>query len=77
MTDSDLLARRSLLLGEGTPLFYEEPVLVRGEGVMLYDAEGRQHVDMYNVPCRQPFPRWWHSGEAVYSPPRATGIVPR
>ena len=74
MTDSDLLARRSLLLGEGTPLFYEEPALVRGEGVMLYDAEGRQHVDMYNVPCRQPFPRWWHSGEAVYSPPRATGI---
>ena len=77
MTDSDLLARRSLLLGEGTPLFYEEPALVRGEGVMLYDAEDRQHVDMYNVPCRQPFPRWWHSGEAVYSPPRATGIVPR
>ena len=48
MTDSDLLARRSLLLGEGTPLFYEEPALVRGEGVMLYDAEDRQHVDMYN-----------------------------
>ena len=75
MTNSDLLARRNLLLGEGTPLFYEKPVhIVRGEGVMLYDAEGRQYVDMYNVPCRQPFPRWWHSGEAVYSPPRATGI---
>ncbi len=53
MTNFDLLARRNLLLGEGTPLFYEKPVhIVRGEGVMLYDAEGRQYVDMYNnVPC--------------------------
>ena len=53
MTNSDLLARRNLLLGEGAPLFYQEPLhIVRGEGVMLYDADGRQYVDMYNnVPC--------------------------
>ena len=53
MKKSDLLARRDRLLGEGAPLFYEEPVhIVRGEGVMLYDSDGRQYVDMYNnVPC--------------------------
>ncbi|MCZ6887033.1 MAG: aminotransferase class III-fold pyridoxal phosphate-dependent enzyme, partial [Gammaproteobacteria bacterium] len=53
MKKSDLLARRDRLLGEGAPLFYEEPIhIVRGEGVMLYDADGRQYVDMYNnVPC--------------------------
>ena len=53
MTKAGLLARRNLLLGEGVPLFYDEPVhIVRGEGVMLYDADGRQYLDMYNnVPC--------------------------
>lgn len=30
-------------------LFYEEPVhMVRGEGVWLYDAEGRRYLDCYN-----------------------------
>src|SRR5277367_6488050 len=54
MTDTTtLLARRDRALGAGTPLFYEHPLhIVRGEGVYLYDADGRRYVDMYNnVPC--------------------------
>lgn len=54
MTDtSTLLARRNRALGAGTPLFYEHPLhIVRGEGVNLYDPDGRRYVDMYNnVPC--------------------------
>lgn len=49
----DLLARRDRALGAGAPLFYEHPLhIVRGEGVHLYDADGRRYVDMYNnVPC--------------------------
>lgn len=52
MTDP-LLARRDALLGAGAPLFYTTPLhIVRGEGVYLYDADGRRYVDMYNnVPC--------------------------
>lgn len=50
---TDLLARRDRLLGTGAPLFYSTPLhLVRGEGVYLFDPEGRRYVDMYNnVPC--------------------------
>ena len=50
---TDLLARRDRALGSGAPLFYEHPLhIVRGEGVYLYDADGRRYVDMYNnVPC--------------------------
>ena len=50
---TDLLARRNQALGSGAPLFYEHPLhIVRGEGVYLYDADGRRYVDMYNnVPC--------------------------
>ena len=54
MTDTtDLLARRNAALGAGAPLFYEVPLhIVRGEGVNLFDADGRRYVDMYNnVPC--------------------------
>lgn len=49
----DLLARRDRALGAGAPLFYEHPLhIVRGEGVSLFDADGRRYVDMYNnVPC--------------------------
>jgi 4-aminobutyrate aminotransferase-like enzyme len=48
-----LLARRRRALGEGMPLFYDEPLhIVRGEGAYLFDADGRRYVDMYNnVPC--------------------------
>ena len=54
MTDIEqLIARRERLLGPGNPLFYDDPVhLVRGEGVWLYDADGRRYLDCYNnVPC--------------------------
>ena len=54
MSDStqNLLARRERAFG-AAPLFYEEPVhLVRGEGVFLFDADGKRYLDMYNnVPC--------------------------
>ena len=44
-----LLSRRHRALGHPTPLFYDEPLhLVRGEGVWLYDHEGRRYLDAYN-----------------------------
>ncbi len=45
--------RRNLALGSGAELFYAMPIeIVRGEGVYLYDSDGRRYVDMYNnVPC--------------------------
>ncbi|MFC2252912.1 aspartate aminotransferase family protein [Labrys portucalensis] len=44
-----LLARRERLLGRNMSLFYEEPVhLTRGEGVWLWDDEGRRYLDCYN-----------------------------
>ena len=46
---SSLLERRQRVLGEKTLLFYEEPLnLVRGRGVWLEDADGRQYLDGYN-----------------------------
>ena len=46
---SDLLERRRRLLGPNVPTFYEAPVhLVRGQGVWLWDAEGRRYLDCYN-----------------------------
>ena len=40
--DQALVARRQAAMGPAYRLFYETPVhLVRGEGVWLYDAEGR------------------------------------
>ncbi len=49
----ELLKRREKLLGPGNPLFYDEPVhLVKGEGVWVFDADGRRYLDCYNnVPC--------------------------
>jgi 4-aminobutyrate aminotransferase-like enzyme len=45
--------RRDRLLGPTYRLFYETPVeIVRGHGVHLYDADGREYLDAYNnVPC--------------------------
>ncbi len=44
-----MIERRQKLLGSAYKLFYHEPVhLVRGEGVWLYDADGRKYLDMYN-----------------------------
>ncbi|MEM7439651.1 MAG: aminotransferase class III-fold pyridoxal phosphate-dependent enzyme [Pseudomonadota bacterium] len=47
MTET-LLQRRERLLGN-TTLFYDDPVhLVRGEGVWVWDADGRKYLDCYN-----------------------------
>jgi 4-aminobutyrate aminotransferase-like enzyme len=36
-------------MGSAYRLFYDQPLhLVRGEGVWLYDADGRKYLDMYN-----------------------------
>ena len=50
MTSIDeLVARRDRLFGKGAQIFYERPLhLVRGEGVWLFDADGRRYLDMYN-----------------------------
>ena len=46
---SAMLERRNKLLGPAYRLFYDEPVhIVRGEGVWLYDADGKRYLDMYN-----------------------------
>ena len=47
MNNADLIDRRNQLIGSGAALFYREPVhIVRGEGAYLYDADGKQYVDM-------------------------------
>ena len=53
MQNTDLLQRRNRYLGAGATLFYQEAIqIVRGEGVHLYDRDGKQYLDMYNnVPC--------------------------
>jgi 4-aminobutyrate aminotransferase-like enzyme len=49
MNTNEMLERRARLLGVGAPLFYDEPVhIVRGEGVWLYDADGKKYLDVYN-----------------------------
>ena len=49
MTTAELLERRFRVLGRGSPLFYDQPLhIVRGEGVWLYDADGRRYLDAYN-----------------------------
>ena len=45
----DLLARRQRVLGSGYRLFYDEPLHVaRGEGVWLFDHQGKRYLDVYN-----------------------------
>lgn len=47
--DQALVARRQQALGPAYRLFYETPVhLVRGEGVWLYDRDGKAYLDTYN-----------------------------
>lgn len=44
-----MMAKRERLLGPNNPTFYDEPIhFVRGEGVWLYDADGRRYLDAYN-----------------------------
>lgn len=48
MTET-MLERRARLMGPNVPTFYRTPVhLVRGEGVWLWDADGRRYLDCYN-----------------------------
>lgn len=47
--DETLLERRARLLGPNVSTFYQEPVhLVRGEGVWVWDIDGRKYLDCYN-----------------------------
>ena len=49
MPSQDLLQRRFDILGKRAPLFYDDPLhIVRGEGVWLYDSDGRKYLDAYN-----------------------------
>ncbi len=49
MPPDSLLERRYRVLGRNSPLFYDKPLhLVRGEGVWLYDADGKRYLDAYN-----------------------------
>ncbi len=44
-----LMARRARLLGPNVSTFYDDPLhLVKGEGVWVWDAEGRKYLDCYN-----------------------------
>ncbi|KIC40585.1 aminotransferase [Ruegeria sp. ANG-R] len=45
----ELMERRTRLLGPNVSTFYDEPVhFVKGEGVWLWDAQGRKYLDCYN-----------------------------
>jgi 4-aminobutyrate aminotransferase-like enzyme len=47
--DRRLIDRRERLLGPAYRLFYAEPLhLIRGEGVWLFDRDGRRYLDAYN-----------------------------
>jgi 4-aminobutyrate aminotransferase-like enzyme len=49
MSEQSLLERRFNVLGRHSPLFYEKPLqLVRGEGVWVWDADGKRYLDAYN-----------------------------
>ena len=44
-----LIERRARLLGPNMPTFYAEPVhIVRGDGVWLWDSDGKRYLDCYN-----------------------------
>lgn len=48
MTET-LSERRARLMGPNVPVFYNDPVhIVKGEGVWLWDADGRKYLDAYN-----------------------------
>ena len=47
--DEAMIERRARVLGPAYRLMYETPLhLVRGEGVWLYDEDGRAYLDAYN-----------------------------
>jgi 4-aminobutyrate aminotransferase-like enzyme len=48
MTET-LMDRRARLMGPNVPTFYRNPVqIMRGEGVWLWDAQGKRYLDCYN-----------------------------
>lgn len=48
-TVADLIADRARLMGPNVSTFYDDPVhVIRGEGVWLWDADGRRYLDCYN-----------------------------
>ena len=48
-SETALLARRYHVLGRHSPLMYDRPLhLVRGEGVWVWDVDGRKYLDVYN-----------------------------
>ncbi|MGI9615408.1 MAG: aspartate aminotransferase family protein, partial [Acidimicrobiales bacterium] len=49
----ELLQRHHQVMGNGAPLFYEQPIeLAAGEGVWLDATDGTRYLDLYNnVPC--------------------------
>ncbi len=48
MTET-LIERRTRLMGPNIPTFYRTPVhIVRGQGVWLWDADGKRYLDCYN-----------------------------
>ncbi|MEL6959639.1 MAG: aspartate aminotransferase family protein [Pseudomonadota bacterium] len=48
-TTAEILNDRARLLGPNMSTFYDEPVhFVKGEGVWLWDADGRKYLDCYN-----------------------------
>ncbi len=48
-TTNQLLADRTRLLGPNVATFYDDPIhVVKGQGVWLWDAQGRKYLDCYN-----------------------------
>ena len=48
-SNEQLIADRTRLLGPNVSTFYEDPIhFVKGEGVWLWDADGRKYLDCYN-----------------------------
>ncbi|MCX8508356.1 MAG: phosphotransferase, partial [Rhodobacteraceae bacterium] len=46
---AEMVVRRKKVMGSRLYVFYDPPLhMVRGEGVWLYDAEGRRYLDCYN-----------------------------
>jgi hypothetical protein len=48
-TVAQMMARRGKVMGARPYVFYDPPLhLVRGDGVWLYDVDGRRFMDLYN-----------------------------
>jgi|TARA_B110000908_G_C10262409_1_gene460352 4-aminobutyrate aminotransferase-like enzyme len=48
-TTAQLIADRARLMGPNVATFYDDPIhFVKGDGVWLWDADGRKYLDCYN-----------------------------